>query len=443
VSDRTYLSIGDVLALLRDEFPDITISKIRFLESRGLLDPERTPSGYRKFYEADVDRLRWILRQQREHFLPLKIIKGRLEGSSTAEDPPSLFDVAGDPAPELAEHRALVGAFAWSRGPEAAAEAAGPWPRAAYEAGAAPAAGPAGREPAGAHETAGRPVMVTGADEPAPPAPQGAEISEGTGHLAVAQAGEQATVAEDPSRGGGAVASAPIPAPVRREEGADELTQPTGGGDESSGTRAGGDDLDEPEVAGEGVAPAPAPAEGRRRGGGLPSAAPRRAPRASAGALAPPRTAAEEAAAAAEARPATARSRPRRARSVETGASFTPAELAEASGLELPDVERLEEFGLLTSRLVAGVRCYDEEGLVVARLAAGFARFGVEARHLRTFKHAAEREAGLFEQVVIPLLRQRNPEARSRATDTLEELTELGAALQASLLGAALRDVTG
>ena len=66
-----------MLALLREEFADITISKIRFLESQGLLDPERTPSGYRKFYDADVERLRWILRQQRENFLPLKVIKGR------------------------------------------------------------------------------------------------------------------------------------------------------------------------------------------------------------------------------------------------------------------------------------------------------------------------------------------------------------------------------
>ena len=63
--DRSHLSIGEVLSLLQDEFPDVTISKIRFLESQGLLDPERTPSGYRKFYEADIERLRWILRQQR------------------------------------------------------------------------------------------------------------------------------------------------------------------------------------------------------------------------------------------------------------------------------------------------------------------------------------------------------------------------------------------
>jgi DNA-binding transcriptional MerR regulator len=78
VSTRTYLSIGDVLSLLRQEFPDITISKIRFLESQGLVNPERSPSGYRKFYEHDVERLRWVLRQQREHFLPLKVIRDRL-----------------------------------------------------------------------------------------------------------------------------------------------------------------------------------------------------------------------------------------------------------------------------------------------------------------------------------------------------------------------------
>ena len=70
MSSRTYLSIGDVLTLLREEFPDVTISKIRFLESQGLVNPERSPSGYRKFFDHDVERLRWVLRQQREHFLP-------------------------------------------------------------------------------------------------------------------------------------------------------------------------------------------------------------------------------------------------------------------------------------------------------------------------------------------------------------------------------------
>src|SRR5689334_88242 len=86
-----HLSIGEVLAELSDEFPDITISKIRFLESQGLVNPERTPSGYRKFYASDLTRLRWILYQQKEHFLPLKVIKERLdELPPGAED--RLFD---------------------------------------------------------------------------------------------------------------------------------------------------------------------------------------------------------------------------------------------------------------------------------------------------------------------------------------------------------------
>jgi DNA-binding transcriptional MerR regulator len=85
MSSRSYLSIGDVLTLLRQEFPDVTISKIRFLESQGLVNPERTPSGYRKFYDHDVERLRWVLRQQREHFLPLKVIKDRLDDPGGAE----------------------------------------------------------------------------------------------------------------------------------------------------------------------------------------------------------------------------------------------------------------------------------------------------------------------------------------------------------------------
>src|SRR5207245_8915429 len=109
VAEPPFLSIGEVLSLLKDEFPDITISKIRFLESQGLLDPERTPSGYRKFYEADVERLRWILRQQREHFLPLKVIKGRLAGeASEAEPAPADGDEGGGRGAAVTGRRAAA-----------------------------------------------------------------------------------------------------------------------------------------------------------------------------------------------------------------------------------------------------------------------------------------------------------------------------------------------
>src|SRR5439155_15372081 len=86
MADRPHKSIGEVLSLLQNEFPDITISKIRFLESQGLLDPERTPSGYRKFYDDDIERLRWILRQQRENFLPLRVIKDGLDVTAGGDE---------------------------------------------------------------------------------------------------------------------------------------------------------------------------------------------------------------------------------------------------------------------------------------------------------------------------------------------------------------------
>ncbi len=76
---RPYFSIGEVLNVLKDTFPDVTVSKIRFLESEGLIEPERTSSGYRKFTEDDIDRLRFILKLQRDHFLPLKVIRERLD----------------------------------------------------------------------------------------------------------------------------------------------------------------------------------------------------------------------------------------------------------------------------------------------------------------------------------------------------------------------------
>ena len=75
---RAYLGIGEVLARLRPEFPDVSVSKIRFLESEGLIEPARSPSRYRKFDEADVERLRYILTAQRDHYLPLRVIKERL-----------------------------------------------------------------------------------------------------------------------------------------------------------------------------------------------------------------------------------------------------------------------------------------------------------------------------------------------------------------------------
>ncbi|MFC4858977.1 MerR family transcriptional regulator [Actinophytocola glycyrrhizae] len=95
------LSIGAVLGRLREEFPDVTISKIRFLEAEGLVQPARTASGYRQFTTADVDRLRFVLAAQRDHYLPLKVIKEQLDAAESAEPPRVLSAVSGDGLPAV------------------------------------------------------------------------------------------------------------------------------------------------------------------------------------------------------------------------------------------------------------------------------------------------------------------------------------------------------
>ena len=103
---RAYFGIGEVIAQLRGEFPDVSVSKIRFLESEGLIQPARSPSGYRKFGAADVDRLRYILTAQRDRYLPLRVIKDQLDSDQPAAGPLSrreLLDETGIGEAELAE----------------------------------------------------------------------------------------------------------------------------------------------------------------------------------------------------------------------------------------------------------------------------------------------------------------------------------------------------
>jgi DNA-binding transcriptional MerR regulator len=294
MADRSHLSIGEVLSLLQDDFPDVTISKIRFLESQGLLDPERTPSGYRKFYEGDIERLRWILRHQCDHFLPLKVMKDRLEEAAAAglvvppDEPP--------PAPAKGATPSLFEDARREASPEVTQEP------------------PAVADAPEVEERPVRPSSPTPTARPARPAPTMPEL------------------------------------PVR---------------------------------------PAVNPLD----------AGP-------------------------------------------TGISFTLTELADASGLTVADLEELARYGLLLGHSVAGDTFYDGDALIVARTAAGFVRFGIEARHLRMYKVAAEREAGFMEQVIMPLLKQRNPTARQQAADTLGDLAGLGEQLRSALLRSALRDHT-
>jgi DNA-binding transcriptional MerR regulator len=83
-------SIGQVLSVLRADFPEVSISKIRFLESEGLVSPQRAPSGYRRYTDSDIERLHYILSVQREHYVPLKVIREHLQQIDKGQTPPSL-----------------------------------------------------------------------------------------------------------------------------------------------------------------------------------------------------------------------------------------------------------------------------------------------------------------------------------------------------------------
>jgi DNA-binding transcriptional MerR regulator len=295
-----HLSIGEVLNILREEFPDVTISKIRFLESQGLIDPERTPSGYRKFYESDVSRLRWILHQQKENFLPLKVIKERLDRMGE-EQPAPVHAIA------RTKPRARRTPLRQGRGSENIA-----------------------------------PQLPLGDPMPASPAED---------ELAPADNGDRSPVSD---------ADSPPPEPsrpVRRE-------QPTAN------------------------APEEPAAPGEQRNTGL-----------------------------------------------------TRRELERAAGLEDWQLNELESFGLLEPvAYEGGEALFDDESQAIATAAAGFYAHGIGARHLRMYKHFAEREASLFQQVAFQYLRQRNPEARAKAREELATLSKLGRALRSALLVQAVRD---
>ena len=233
MATRNYQSIGEVLVAVKTEFPDITISKIRFLESEGLIQPERTPSGYRKFYEEDLERLKSILRMQRDEYLPLKVIKERL-------------------------------------------------------------------------------------------------LKQDAGEL------------EEP------------PAPTEEDDGYGEVEE---------------------------VLAEPA-----------------------------------------------------------TGLQMPIEEMSAATGVDRERIKELESYGLVCSHGPESARYYDGDDYVVLTILRDFFQFGVEPRHLTMYKHFAEREASFFETIVMPTLRQRNPDARRAASDSLAELSKVSRKLKQALLRTNLRE---
>jgi DNA-binding transcriptional MerR regulator len=432
VSSRSYLSIGDVLTLLREEFPDVTISKIRFLESQGLVNPERSPSGYRKFFEPDVERLRWVLRQQREHFLPLKVIRDRLAAGN-------LDDIEDGPEVEPAHRNGVTGSSATAGAPASVGATAGHSdPRSPTVVGH-----PAG----GTKSVPGRTeAQLAQADNEAmarilaDASRRAALIPDGGDRAAT-----QPPAADSPSNVGavGAVRSIDAGAGV-----ASAATAGPGQDRSAAAVRSiGGRTVGHEAVAASGGPDAAARRGGKsgeRDGGGAAAARPPESrPRSNAPAAAAPTPARADGPAGGDG-PASSKgggspSKSKVPASMVSGASLTADELCAASGLSETELAGLQSFGLLDPVIVAGIPTYDEDALTVANLAADFRKFGIEPRHLRMYRNAIDREIGLIEQVIIPLLRQRNPESRQRALDAADELGTLGQTMRATLLRAALR----
>ncbi len=421
MSSRSYLSIGDVLTLLREEFPDVTISKIRFLESQGLVNPERSPSGYRKFFDHDVERLRWVLRQQREHFLPLKVIRDRLaDGELDDAGKASNGKTASAREPEPAHATASGGAASGAQGGHTSAPAASPSPSAS-----APASPPsAAEQPTKADEEAMARILADASRRTArlpedAPGRRGLQVvgdagapgttvatSSATAHATATTAAPStgAAGATDAPRPGGAVRPHCVPSIgcLDRALGCIERR-----GRERSGVAGRRHRRDIP------VGVRREPARSGRRPGRL-AQGPRPCSRLS---------------------PSSGDGR----RGGDRARASPPGSSSAASGLALEEVAGLVSFGLIEPVSVAGIETYDEDALIVAKVAASFRAYGIEPRHLRLYRNAVDREIGLIEQVVIPLLRQRNPESRQRALDAADELGALGQSMRATLLKQALR----
>jgi DNA-binding transcriptional MerR regulator len=440
---RTYLSIGDVLTLLRQEFPDVTISKIRFLESQGLVNPERTPSGYRKFYDHDVERLRWVLRQQREHFLPLKVIKGRLEdetsglesslsssgnGSQGATGVSEVLSGAADSGGAGGggighgferstavglEERRLEDRRLGDRSVEVPGHLPGFDPPAGGESLERHLAGE------GAGQSSGRPLY----------SPTQGGAGKAGSHARTAQSGPSRPLGTT-GTGNGAKQAA---------QGMSSQGTPQRGTHEQGVPQRGTHEQGVPEQEGPFGGGLKAPWAGSMRGR-EPSGSPLSG---SVSGPAPAGTGAHASQVPPAAQVATAGRSPGVGPSRKSPGRMTLAEIAAAAGLTESAIEELESYGILSSRMTGGEAHFDESELTIARVAADFAKFGIEPRHLRLYKHASEREAGFVEQLVLPLLKQRNPEARKRATEMVTELTRLGEGLRSAIVRRSLQDFLG
>lgn len=376
MDDKEYRSIGETLELLKREFPEITISKIRFLETQGLIAPERTTNGYRKFYDHDIERLSFVLRQQREQFLPLKVIKdritekepgvfvldptkGRFSSSPKAKNSKFERDIFGDPIQEA------------SQGLRSKAK-----PQVNPEGVNAPRDGASIHSHDSVHPQQSQDAYLKSGSSTSSrlndTIPQNKETSPAKTKTPSAKTERHSPITTN---------AAVQPASPRRPR---LFALPTASSlaeklDEFRIAHSHTDELSDPDLHSETEDETPFPKN-----------------------------------------------------------SFTAREIAELADLTMVQLNDLTTFGLLCPTSVRGQQIYSSADLDLAILAREFARFGLEARHLKMYKVSADREASFLEQVVLPILANKSNKSRAKAEAALTQLGEIGASFRTQLLERAI-----
>lgn len=380
--ERPYLSIGEVLELLKTDFEGVSIAQVRELESRGLFTAERTASGYRKFYDADLGLIRSLL--DRHGSTLSRPVRRRGSGTPLPETPPA--------------HPALAG------------------PTARGSAGRSARVRPGDADPDDDHGRVGSDEQLPGEPERRHPAAAARRARAEAALASLASGSMAGTSGSEAGPGAGSGGGSALGAPASGSAGAAERR---GGGVPAVGSSGASDDEQDATRAGRtrGLALVrPAPSTGPANGAQVPADG-------SGGRAADPEV----------------RAGLRSLAGGASGVSLSIGELATASGLTIEQVHELESQGLVRGRTVFSESFYDEDALLVAHLARRFLSFGLEPRHLRMFRLTAEREAAFYEQLVTPLLRRRGTEAHEQALGALDEMLEIGQQLRAVTVRQVLR----
>lgn len=409
------LTVGEVLSLLQEDFPEATLGRLREFEDLGLISPELSPSGHRRYPADTLERMRWALTKMRDGFDPADLTDDSSESSDLApSDPrpsgsaavvrkksggdsvaePTLFDDAErqDQASPMDDHTAVQPLPTLAGGRQRAATPAAPKPpdRAASK--------PAAAESTSTHqavESTAKPSQRAPRRQPEPPVSHRPEPA-----TPPPAAGEALKRVAKPHSERPAKPSKPTTAPPKPVQPVAPV-QP-----EPSSTT-----------------PSPSSVEEERK------------------ARIEAVTALQESP---QVEPA---ARPRPSRTRDLPSATQAAELLARTdfltevNIDETTLGEMERFGVISPVTIGGTSSYDQSAVRVGHIIANLLKQGYEARHLRMFRMSAEREVDLLRQMSLPLLKQRNPVGREQARERLQRAADLGGELRAALVAEGIAEV--